>query len=163
MLICGVPEKLPQGTCAVVYGAVVYGAAKCWGSGFLGLLGNASTLDQLLPTQVSGFPSGVKKIFAGGYNACLLTIGGALHCWGSNGNLLLTPNFSFSYAKIPMAISGASSGIVDAAVGSGIYGGNLVCFVTEDNVGKCLGSRTSMGLGGDGSWVSRTPTEVLFP
>jgi alpha-tubulin suppressor-like RCC1 family protein len=53
----------------------------------LGQLGDGTTTDRLVPTNVVGLSSGVAAIAAGMYHTCaLLASAGGLQCWGWNNN-----------------------------------------------------------------------------
>lgn len=67
-------------TCAVT----TAGAAKCWGQGFVGQLGDGAGIDRTRPVPVRGLTSGVVDISAGDTHACAVTTRGAVYCWGSN-------------------------------------------------------------------------------
>jgi alpha-tubulin suppressor-like RCC1 family protein/Tol biopolymer transport system component len=60
------------------------GAAKCWGSGIFGGLGNNSSSDSSTPVNVSGLGSGVASISGGGGHACVVKTDTTLRCWGEN-------------------------------------------------------------------------------
>ena len=69
-------------TCAVMR----TGGVKCWGSNYLGELGDGTTTRRLTPSAVSGLAAGVAAIAAGGEaHSCALTRAGGVKCWGYNG------------------------------------------------------------------------------
>jgi len=57
------------------------GAAKCWGNGTWGRLGDNTGATRLVPTDVLGLSSGVTGIAAGYAHSCAVA-GGELWCWG---------------------------------------------------------------------------------
>jgi alpha-tubulin suppressor-like RCC1 family protein len=69
-------------TCALM----TSGAAKCWGNGDLGRLGNGAISSSSTPADVSGMSSGVVTISAGEIHSCALTTSGAAKCWGGGYN-----------------------------------------------------------------------------
>jgi len=68
-----------QHICAIVAG----GAAKCWGAGGSGQLGNDATPANSAPVDVVGL-AGATAIAAGGNSTCAVLTTGALMCWGAN-------------------------------------------------------------------------------
>ncbi len=64
--------------------AVAGGAAKCWGDGSDGELGNGGEALQHAPVQVTGLSAGVAQIAAGTHHACAVLSSGAVTCWGLN-------------------------------------------------------------------------------
>ncbi|HMJ13911.1 MAG TPA: hypothetical protein VK524_20980 [Polyangiaceae bacterium] len=73
-------------TCALL----TNGRVRCWGSGFLGLLGygnEAIVGDDEVPSSVGDVNVGgeVAQIAAGGSHTCALLTNGRVRCWGSSG------------------------------------------------------------------------------
>lgn len=60
------------------------GEVKCWGNNHYGQLGDGTTTNRTLPTNVLGLSSGVAAISAGGYHTCAVTTSGEAKCWGYN-------------------------------------------------------------------------------
>jgi alpha-tubulin suppressor-like RCC1 family protein len=56
----------------------------CWGYDDYGELGNGTTLEKTIPTQVSGMGQNVDQVSAGQYFACANDAYGYTWCWGSN-------------------------------------------------------------------------------
>jgi hypothetical protein len=60
------------------------GAARCWGRGDWGQLGDGHRENRPTPVEVDFLSSGVTAISAGGLHSCAVTVTGAALCWGSN-------------------------------------------------------------------------------
>lgn len=67
-------------TCALTDG----GGVKCWGSNYVGELGDGSTTDSSVPVDVLGLGSGVRAIAVGGLHTCVVMGGSGVKCWGWN-------------------------------------------------------------------------------
>ena len=64
--------------------AVVNGAARCWGEGRYGQLGNDGRQDSFMPAEVlGGLQSGVSMITVGEFHTCAI-VNAAARCWGYN-------------------------------------------------------------------------------
>ena len=70
-------------TCGVPAG----GAAYCWGYNYFGQLGDGTTTNRSSPVLVTGGVSfAAVSAGPGGDFTCGVTSGGAVYCWGYNGN-----------------------------------------------------------------------------
>jgi alpha-tubulin suppressor-like RCC1 family protein len=132
------------------------GAALCWGAGYWGQLGTGQTTNSSGPVAVSGLSSGVASISAGKYNTtCAVTTSGGAKCWGFNlygalgvgsgGPDLCGAAPGTPCSKVPVDVSGLSSGVSSISVGY-----EDVCAVTTSGGAKCWGTDT-LGQLGDGS------------
>jgi len=143
--------------------AIASGAAKCWGSNFLGELGNGNTFSSFAPTTVLGLASGVAAIAAGGLystsgernHACALTTDGTMRCWGANADGQLGDG-TRTRRSSPAPVSGLAGPV--AAIG---VGGAHTCAVLTSGSVQCFG-RNLYGQLGDGTSLGRT-TPVTVP
>ena len=134
--------------------AVVNGAAKCWGDGSFGRLGNRAVSGSAnTPQQVlGGLSTGVTQISAGGDHTCAVVDGGAW-CWGVgiSGQLGL----AISGTSIPMKINDLTNRVMQISAGDA-----HTCAVVE-GAAKCWGTG-SLGRLGDGMTTNRnTPQQVV--
>lgn len=60
------------------------GTARCWGHNALGQLGDGTTKERLIPTEVVGLGAEVKSLEAGYGYTCGVTTGAQAKCWGDN-------------------------------------------------------------------------------
>lgn len=126
-------------TCAVTSG----GAAKCWGLGLDGRLGNGGTATATTPVQVSGLTTGVVSVTAGSFHTCALTRLGAARCWGYNGSGQLG-NGATTAASTSVPVTGLTTGTTQISAGDG-----NTCAVAAGAV-KCWGDNTFSQLGRTG-------------
>jgi alpha-tubulin suppressor-like RCC1 family protein len=141
-------------TCALT----TSGAAKCWGYGRSGQLGNGATSDALTPVDVTGMSSGVVAISTGASHACALTTSGAAKCWGSGSNGKLG-NGATSDALTPVDVTGMSSGMSSISSGSA---GSHTCALTTSGAAKCWGSGIGGKLGNGAISDALTPVDVAI-
>jgi len=121
-------------TCAITSA----GAAKCWGAGGFGQLGDGAKSDRHAPVSVVGLTTGVAQIANRGNHTCARTTAGAVKCWGAGGAL---GDGTTAPRLTPTAVVGLGSGATNVAVGdlhscadqpsagaSLLAGGGIVCW-----------------------------------
>jgi alpha-tubulin suppressor-like RCC1 family protein len=129
------------------------GAVKCWGFNANGQVGDNSTVNRSVPTQVIGVESGAIGVSVGAYGSCALLATGGVKCWGANTNGGVgdgTKTARYTATQV----TGLTTGVTAIAAGA-----NHACALIAGGV-KCWGSNGT-GSVGDGSGVDRTvPTAV---
>jgi alpha-tubulin suppressor-like RCC1 family protein/Tol biopolymer transport system component len=60
------------------------GGVRCWGSNFLGAIGDNSQISRPLPTPVAGLARNAAQIELGNGHSCALSDAGRVLCWGDN-------------------------------------------------------------------------------
>jgi alpha-tubulin suppressor-like RCC1 family protein len=138
-------------TCAVTNG----GEVKCWGSNFYGELGDGTTVQRLVPVDVTGSSTAIETVSTGTYFTCGLTTGGGVKCWGWNGNGQLGDGTTTN-RQTPVDVVGLTSGVAAISVGHG-----HACALTNGGAVKCWGDNL-LGALGDGTQTdSATPVDVV--
>lgn len=129
------------------------GSVRCWGSNDIGQLGDGTHYSRSTPTNVGGLGGFASDVSTRGNHTCVLTLGGAARCWGSNesGQLGIGDTADSS---IPVTPLGLGSGVSAIAAG-----GHHTCAIVWGVV-NCWG-RNSSGQLGDNTTTGRlTPTPV---
>ncbi|MDZ7863975.1 fibronectin type III domain-containing protein [Acidovorax sp.] len=141
-----------QHTCAVTTAGAVY----CWGLNDNGQLGDGSTTDKSTPQPVTGLASGGAALSAGNYHTCVLTVAGAVQCWGINA-LGQLGDGSNAGKTTPQPVTGLASGVVAISTGAR---GNHTCAVTTAGAMQCWGLGIHGQLG-DGTLVGKTTPQPV--
>lgn len=125
------------------------GVAVCWGQNAFGQLGDGTLEDRTSPVAVTGLPSGVVELAAGGYHTCARTDAGAVWCWGNeNGDI------SGERRTSPVQVTG----LTDAK--QLLAGAELTCALREGGGVACWGSNSDGQLGNGSTTSSTSPVAV---
>ena len=124
------------------------GHAQCWGRNYTGQLGDGTTSDRVTPATVSGLGSGTVAVASGYYHGCARTSGGAVQCWGLNGDGQLGDGTT-SDRLAPATVVGFAGGVYTAAGGE-----SHTCRLTSAGGVECWG-RNADGQLGDGTTTTR--------
>ncbi|HEV7966570.1 MAG TPA: hypothetical protein VGP19_03305 [Candidatus Acidoferrales bacterium] len=148
-------------TCAVTTSK----GALCWGEGGSGQLGDGYSLDTTTPAMVMDSTGnaplhGVVTISAGLQDACALTSGETLLCWGTNNADELGDRTTSSQTNIPEQVlnstgNGPLTGVVAMAVGQ-----SHTCVAAGEGSALCWGDNTDGELGNGSNSGAATPVAV---
>lgn len=131
------------------------GAAKCWGKGEFGELGDGNQVGSSTPVNVSGLASGVISIAAYGFHSCAVTTGGGSMCWGRN-EIGQLGNGTTADSPVPVVVSGLASG------SSVITAGYLhSCALAANGEARCWGENADGQLGNGVLPYSTLPVDVI--
>lgn len=130
------------------------GGVKCWGANGYGQLGDGSTTDRRVPTDVIGLTNGGNSISTGGSHTCAARDNGHVTCWGHNGAGQLGDGTEQhrSFATDIMELSGAVQAIVT--------GGYHTCVLIATSGIMCWGYNLHGQLGNDTRVDSPYPLTV---
>ncbi|WP_080429308.1 RCC1 domain-containing protein [Burkholderia ubonensis] len=138
-------------TCAIT----TAGAAKCWGNNSNGQLGNNSSGQSNIPTDVYGMTSGVAAISPGYYHTCAVTTAGGAKCWGANQYGQLGNN-STTQSLVPVSVSGLTTGVAQVMASEDYHS----CALTTAGGVKCWGYNNVGQLGNGTTNQSPVPVDV---
>jgi alpha-tubulin suppressor-like RCC1 family protein len=146
------------------------GGVDCWGSNRYGQLGDGSTTNRHTPVEVegvggSGTLAGAIAISSEGEDACALTSGGGVDCWGYNRTFQLGHGSLAEYSDTPAEVkgvggSGTLSGVVAIAVGIEYTNDEFACALTSTGGVDCWGDNDSGELGDGSTSTAFTPVEA---
>jgi alpha-tubulin suppressor-like RCC1 family protein len=154
---------LTSGVVAIAAGGAITcavsdtGALKCWGDNATGGIGDGTTVDRMVPTDVVGLSTGVAAVsaestFPFGSRTCAVTDTGAAKCWGTNNQGQLGDG-TLVDRTTPTDVVGLSTGVTSVTTGS-----SQTCAVTTSGGAKCWG-QWAVGSGLDG--IQPTPVDVV--
>ena len=130
---------------------------KCWGDNSFGQLGDGTTIDRMVLTEVSLDSSRTAvSITSGKDHSCSILDNGDLQCWGRN-NYGQLGDGTISHSSLPVEV--VLSG-VPVQMSAGDW---HTCAILDDASMECWG-RNDHGQLGDGTNAdSRTPVSVTLP
>ena len=135
--------------------AIHNGALKCWGKNTYGQLGDGTTTNRSVPTQVTGLTSGVNSVVSNGFVRCAILVGDGVKCWGYNGYSQVGDGTTTD-RYVPTQVTGLTSGVTSLLIS---YQGLHSCAIHNDGV-KCWGYNAD-GQVGNGTTTNRNiPTQV---
>ena len=131
------------------------GALMCMGRNDSGQLGlDTSGADRTAPTAVPDLASGVAQVVAGLEFTCVLTISGAVKCFGKGTDGQLG-NGAAATSTSPVQVSGLTTGVTAISAGEA-----HACALTSAGALKCWGRGANGEIGDGGSAQRTTPTQV---
>jgi alpha-tubulin suppressor-like RCC1 family protein len=137
-------------TCAVR----VDGSVWCWGDNSHGQLGNNMTgTNSPIPVQVLGL-SNIVSVIAASTHTCVVTVAGAMYCWGDNTYGQLGNGNNLPRA-VPDFVSGLKTAVAAAA------GDRHTCALRVNGSASCWGSDGSLQLGSAATGNSNVPVNVI--
>ena len=154
-----------QGTClagvAQVAATAGYTCARrtddtlwCWGANSRGQLGDGTTIDKLLPTQVTALGASVAEVAVGELHSCARKTDDTLWCWGANSEGQLGDGTTLD-ELLPTQVSALGASVAEVAAGA-VHS----CARKTDDTLWCWGANW-FGMLGDGTSVDEvTPTQV---
>lgn len=137
-------SRLPELSMCVV---MTSGGIKCWGQNNSGQLGDGTSTNNVIPTDVLGINSGVSNVYMGTNNTCALLFNGELRCWGAY-NYILGEGYTANVLA-PLKIQGLHGVISEFILG--IYN---ACAIYTTGALDCWGYN-AYGQVGDGTNLLR--------
>ena len=146
------------------------GSVWCWGSNYLGRLGDGTTTNSSTPVR-AGTLTGVSALSMDSYAAtdgstCALKNDGTVWCWGRNYNGQLgdgtTTNSSTPVQVTGVGGSGTLINVSAIATGSvGSLVGSYACALKSDGTVYCWGNNAAGQLGDNTTTQRNAPVQVL--
>jgi len=131
------------------------GGVQCWGDNQWGQLGNGTTTQRSVPSDVTGLTSGVAAIASGDYHACALMVGSGVKCWGRNDDAQLGTGVTSRQENAPVDVAGLPGDLT----GISATGANT-CVLTSSGGIKCWGWNGRGELGDGTTSVHTSPVDV---
>jgi alpha-tubulin suppressor-like RCC1 family protein len=134
-------------------GLATSGAAYCWGSNFIGRLGDGTEVDRTTPVPVAGGRR-YTALSVGHGHACALESSGAAYCWGFNQGDGRLGDGTMTNRSVPVAVVG---GLRFTSISASE---DYTCATTAGGTIYCWGYNLYGHLGVGGMDVKLVPTAV---
>ena len=134
------------------------GSAKCWGGNSLGVLGDGTYNQALIPVIVQQATNTYASISAGDNVTCAKTPGGVVQCWGAN-NAGQLGNGTLN-VPVKINVPGNVTGL-PAVISAMDAGGDHACVLMTNGGLRCWGANAAGQLGNGMLTPSATPADVL--
>ncbi|MDA8568476.1 hypothetical protein N9L15_04235, partial [Euryarchaeota archaeon] len=131
-------------------------SVSCWGSNSNGQLGDGTTTNRNIPTQISSFGIGINAlaISSGTFHTCAILDNGSVNCWGYN-NLGQLGDGTTTDRNIPTQTSNFGTGRTAVVISTGRF---HTCAILDNGSVSCWG-KNAEGQLGDGTTTNRnSPT-----
>ncbi len=138
---------LGNGYTCIAYEASQGNGVKCWGRGNLGMLGNNSTSNSLVPVDSIGLNSNVSFIATSSTHVCAVKTDDSMYCWGDGQGGRLG-NGSNANALVPTLAQNFGA-VSKVAIGVG-----HTCAVQTDGDVICLGNNNFGQVGNGGGPIN---------
>ena len=131
------------------------GTMRCWGTGYVGQLGDGTFGGWSdVPKPVQGL-SGAIAAVVGGFHSCAILSDRSMRCWGRNQDGQVGNGDNTTDVSTPQAVIGL------APVSAATAGGYHTCALMPDATARCWGRNTRGQLGnGSNAFFSSTPVPV---
>jgi alpha-tubulin suppressor-like RCC1 family protein len=137
--------------------AVADARAYCWGSGWLGGLGNGSTANQASPVAVGGLLAAADVTAISADSASCAIADGQAYCWGSNSGGMLGDGGTAD-SSTPVAVS--TAGVLAGRTVTAIEASDRHVCALADARAFCWGDNANGQLGDGTGTTSRVPVAV---
>jgi len=116
-------------TCAVT----AAGAVACWGYNDYGQLGDGTQTSRSIPAEMEIPAMNAAWVAAGWGHTCILTVGGAVRCWGNNEYGQLGYGEPVEYRFTPVGVLDLGNSVIGFDAGGGqscalLAGGGIFCW-----------------------------------
>ena len=129
-------------------------SAWCWGYNGYGEVGNGTTTNQTVPTQIM---TNTSNVSAGGYHTCARTGTSTARCWGRNSSRQIGDG-SATNRLVPVTVTSLGSSVASVTAGQ-----LFTCARRTNNSLACWGDNTSGQLGNGTTNAESCPVAVSMP